>query len=107
LIVDDEETVRAIARIYLEKMGFAVATASDGREALRLLRDSDMDVDAIILDLTMPHMDGIEAFRELRRMGVTAPVILSSGYNQQDATQHLAGRGLAGFLQKPYDFASL
>lgn len=107
LVVDDDETVRAMARIYLEKMGFAVVTAADGVEALRLMQESDTEVDAIVLDLTMPHMDGIEAFKELRRMGVTVPVILSSGYNQQDATQHLAGRGLAGFLQKPYDFASL
>lgn len=52
--------------------------------------------------MTMPHVDGKEAFREIRKIRKDTKVILCSGYNEQDATQHFVGRGLAGFLQKPY-----
>jgi len=50
----------------------------------------------------MPNMDGLEAFSEMRRINASVPVILSSGYNEQDATERFAGKGLAGFLHKPY-----
>jgi two-component system cell cycle sensor histidine kinase/response regulator CckA len=52
-------------------------------------------------------MDGVQAFRELRRIRPDVSVILCSGYNEQDATQHFAGKGLAGFVQKPYNMAAL
>jgi len=50
----------------------------------------------------MPKMDGKGCFRELRRMNPDVKVILSSGYNEQDATSRFVGKGLAGFIQKPY-----
>ncbi len=52
--------------------------------------------------MTMPHMDGEETFRELRRIDPRVRVLLTSGYNEQDATDRFAGKGLAGFIQKPY-----
>ena len=61
----------------------------------------------MILDLTMPHMDGEETFREMRRLSPGVRVLLCSGYNEQDATQHFAGKGLAGFIQKPFNMVSL
>ena len=57
------------------------------------------EIDCVILDLTMPHLDGEETFRELRRIRPDLPVILASGYNQQDVTQRFAGKGLAGFFR--------
>ncbi|MFT6752843.1 MAG: two-component system cell cycle sensor histidine kinase/response regulator CckA, partial [Candidatus Azotimanducaceae bacterium] len=57
--------------------------------------------------LTMPHMDGEEAFRELRRIQPDVKVILCSGYNMQDATQRFTGKGLADFLEKPYQMRKL
>jgi DNA-binding response OmpR family regulator len=60
------------------------------------------EVDLVLLDMTMPRMGGEEAFRELRKLRPRVPVILSSGYNEQDATARFAGKGLAGFIQKPY-----
>ncbi len=107
LLVDDEETVRAIGGKMLTHLGFEVKTASDGREALRVYRESADEITCILLDLTMPHADGEETFRELRRTDPDVCVVLSSGYNEQDVTQRFAGKGLAGFIQKPYQLETL
>ena len=107
LVVDDEETVRTLARRMLERLGFTVLTAVDGRDAVSVFRAHADEIDAVLLDLTMPHMSGEEAFREMRRLRSNVCVILSSGYNEQEATRHFAGTGLAGFIQKPYRLADL
>jgi len=64
-------------------------------------------IDLVLLDMTMPQMGGEEAFGELRRIRSDVRVILSSGYSKQDATNRFAGKGLAGFIQKPYRSAKL
>ncbi|MBN1866931.1 PAS domain S-box protein [Candidatus Sumerlaeota bacterium] len=102
LLVDDEETIRVVGKRMLERSGLKVLTASDGREAIDLYREHAGDVLCVILDLTMPHMDGEETFRELRRINPDVHVILSSGYNEQEIVGRFAGKGLAGFIQKPY-----
>ncbi|MEM7035310.1 MAG: PAS domain-containing protein, partial [Chloroflexota bacterium] len=102
LIVDDEETVRAVGRQILESIGFSVLTANDGREGFEIFKIHQAKIVLVLLDLTMPHMDGEETFRELRRLQSDVPVILSSGYNEQETTNRFAGKGLAGFIQKPY-----
>ena len=107
LIADDEETVRAVGKQMLDRMGFEVLMAADGREAVEIFGDHADEIDCVLLDLTMPHMDGEQAFRELRRLRPDVTVILCSGYNEQDATQRFAGKGLAGFVQKPYNMAKL
>jgi two-component system, cell cycle sensor histidine kinase and response regulator CckA len=107
LLVDDEETVRNAGKSMLESFGFEVLTAENGREALRIFRDQDHQIAAVLLDLTMPQMDGEETFRELRQLQADVKVALMSGYNEQDATQHFIGRGLAAFVQKPFDVDSL
>jgi PAS domain S-box-containing protein len=107
LLADDEETIRTLGRRMLERMGFSVLTATNGREVLDIFGDHADEITCIILDLTMPHMDGEEAYRELRRARKDVRVILSSGYNEQEITQRFAGKGLAGFIQKPYQTADL
>jgi PAS domain S-box-containing protein len=107
LLVDDDESVRAVGRKMLERIGFSVVTASDGAEAIARFRERADDIICAIVDLTMPHVDGAETFRELRRMRPGVRVILSSGYNEQDVTQRFVGKGLAGFIQKPYQLATL
>ena len=107
LLVDDEEHVRKTGRHMLEHMGFTVLTAIDGREAVRVFREHADEIDCVLLDLTMPNMDGTEAFQELRRIREDVPVILASGYNEQDATQRFTGKGLAGFVRKPYGMQDL
>ncbi len=107
LVVDDEPVVREVAQGMLERAGLKVLTAEDGREALVVFGNHADEIDCVILDLTMPHLDGEETFRELRRIRPDVAVILASGYNQQDVTQRFTGKGLAGFLQKPFRLETL
>lgn len=107
LLVDDEETLRALGQSMLEHLGFQTLVASDGREAVELYRQHQHELRLVIMDLTMPHMDGEEAFREIRQIDPNARVVLCSGYTEQDVTSRFAGKGLAGFLQKPYTLQDL
>ena len=106
LIVDDEETVRAIGGEMLRELGYTFLTACDGREALEVFNSRD-DICLVILDLTMPHLDGEQTFRELRRINPGVKIIMSSGYNEQEVSQKFAGKGLTGFVQKPYKLSTL
>ena len=102
LVVDDEETIREIACLMLEDLGFKTLSAEDGVAGLEMYRQHQQDIVGVLLDMTMPRMDGKECFRELRRVNPDVKVMLSSGYNEQDATSRFVGQGLAGFIQKPY-----
>jgi len=102
LVVDDEPSVRNITAAMLRRKGYKVIPASDGREALEIFRERHGEIDCVILDLTMPHVDGEETFREMRRMDGNVKVVMTSGYNKQDVTRKFVGRGLAGFIQKPF-----
>ena len=106
LLVDDEETIRGIGAEMLKALGFTTITAGDGREALEAYK-STPNITFVILDLTMPHMDGEQCFRELRRINPDVKVIMSSGYNEQEVAQRFFGKGLAGFLQKPYKLSTM
>ncbi|RMG86614.1 MAG: response regulator, partial [Candidatus Dadabacteria bacterium] len=81
--------------------------AADGLEAVERLREEPGAFDLVLLDMTMPRMGGEEAFREIRKIRPGLPVILASGYNEQEATNRFAGKGLAGFIRKPYRMAEL
>ncbi len=107
LLVDDEETVRAVSRHMLELLGFEVITSGDGREALEIFAADPERFTLVLLDLTMPELDGEECFRELRRIREDVPVVLSSGYDEQELTSRFVGQGLAGFIQKPYELDTL
>ncbi len=102
LVVDDEETVRSVARLVLQRQGFAVVEAVDGVEAVELFRKHGGAFRLVLLDMTMPRMSGEETFRALRSLDPDVRILLSSGYNEQEAVNHFAGRGLSGFVQKPY-----
>ena len=106
LLVDDEESVRGIGVEMLKELGFTTITANDGREAVEIFKTTP-DIAFVILDLTMPHMDGEQCFRELRIINTDVKVIMSSGYNEQEVTQKFLGKGLAGFIQKPYKLSVL
>ena len=102
LVVDDEPVVREMARELLEVAGFDVIEASDGREAVDQCRSQGDAIDAILLDMTMPGMNGAEALAEIRKMEPHARVILTSGYDGQDTVASLSGAEGVEFLQKPY-----
>ncbi len=107
LLVDDEETIRGLGRKMLERIGFRVLTASDGREALLAYEEHRSEIDLVILDLTMPHMDGAETLAALKQVDPEARVLLASGYANQELEARFAGQGVLGFIQKPYTMAIL
>jgi CheY-like chemotaxis protein len=107
LLVDDEESIRSMGRRILERGGFEVVTAADGSEAVELFGRHRDRVRLVVLDMTMPHIDGEACFRELRRSDPNVKVIMTSGYNEQDVINRFVGKGLAGFVQKPYNASDL
>ncbi len=107
LLVDDEDGVRGLASRMLVRLGFEVIEAANGPEAVEQFERHSDHVTLVLLDLTMPGMDGEETFRALRRIRPAVPVVMSSGFTEQEITARLAGQGLAGFLQKPYSMAAL
>ncbi|WP_425486258.1 PAS domain-containing hybrid sensor histidine kinase/response regulator [Gemmatimonas groenlandica] len=102
LVVDDEDSVRAVASALLRRRGFRTQEASDGVKALELFQEQPDAFDLVLLDLTMPNMNGEETLRALRDLRPAVNVLLMSGYNEQDVTRMFAGRSLSGFLQKPF-----
>ena len=102
LLVDDENIILATLTPALETMGFKVITARDGMEAVDRFRAAHASIDLVLMDLTMPRMNGREAFQAMRLIQKDVRVILTSGYNEQESLQNFIGKGLAGFIQKPF-----
>jgi len=106
LLVDDEETIRSLGSEMLNELGYQVVTAEDGRQGVDIFKARE-DISTVILDLTMPHMDGVQCFKELRQIRPDIKIILSSGFNEQEVMQRFVGKSLEGFIQKPYKLSSL
>ena len=102
LVVDDEPAIRQVARDMLEDAGYRVWTADDGERALELLERGGAEVDLVVLDLTMPRMDGAEALERMRAAGSAHRVVLSSCFGEEAAVERFQHLDLAGFLKKPY-----
>jgi CheY-like chemotaxis protein len=107
LVVDDEESVRSIARRSLERVGYCVLTARNGIEAVEILRQAPDRITAVLLDLTMPLMSGEETLQRLRVIRADVPILISSGYNEVEVIKRFLGQKLAGFVGKPYSAATL
>ncbi len=107
LLADDEDTVRSVTAAMLERIGFRVLTASDGREAVEAYREKRDEIVFVVLDLTMPNMDGAEAFAAIRAMDPDVKVALASGYSGEDITSRYPMEGLAAVIQKPYTLRAL
>lgn len=107
LVVDDEETVRSVAMRSLKHLGFSVLQATDGREAVAIFREYQGEIRLVLLDMMMPGLGGTETFHQLRQVDPNVRVILMSGYNEQEATNAFTGKGLAGFIQKPFRHGEL
>ncbi len=107
LIVDDERAVLAVGERVLEKLGYVPLAARSGEEAVRLYREHEYQIACILLDLTMPEMNGEQTFDALREISPDVPVILTSGFSEADITGRFAGKNIAGVLQKPYRIAEL
>jgi PAS domain S-box-containing protein len=107
LVVDDEESVRKLTRRALEHTGLSVLCASDGEEAVQIFRENADIIACVVLDLTMPRKDGMQTFAELRDIRPDVPVLLASGFDENELSQRFTGQGLAGFLQKPFNLRKL
>ncbi|MDP9113642.1 MAG: response regulator, partial [Acidobacteriota bacterium] len=102
LVIDDEVAVRQTAKSILESYGYRVVVAANGREGLELFQPLGEEFDAVLLDMTMPVMSGEETLVRLKSVRANIPIVLSSGYNEAEATRKFTDKGLAGFVQKPY-----
>lgn len=107
LIIDDEEVVREVTKKMVELLGGKAITAKDGIEGIEIFKNNSDKIDSVLLDLTMPILSGEEVFRELKKIKGDLTVILMSGYNDQDVSQRLVGKGFAGFIQKPFTVQKL
>lgn len=107
LVVDDEAAVGRTVSRMLELMGFATIEATDGADAIEKFRAQREEITMVMLDLTMPRMDGEQTYAELRRIEPGVRVVLMSGFNQQEATARFAGKSIASFVQKPFSLETL
>ncbi len=102
LFVDDEESLRLLGSDMLANIGYKVITAVDGADAVEIFKKRYKEIDLVILDLTMPNMDGSQAFSEIRNIKKDIKVIIASGYSLNDVTARFSGKKLVGIIQKPY-----
>ncbi|GHH55741.1 response regulator [Lentzea cavernae] len=107
LVVEDEDPVRRYTVSLLEELGFTVLQATDGVEAIALVRERSADIIAMLLDHSMPGLSGEEVLAELEREGLTVPVVLTSGYDRASLERRFAGHDIAGYLQKPFRIETL
>ncbi len=107
LVVDDESSLRALARIGLQQCGFDVITVESGEEALDIMRKGQARVDALVLDLTLPGMTGESVLQEVRRRFAGIPVLIASGYASVESQSTWAAAGAAGFVAKPFHIQQL
>jgi len=102
LVIDDEPAVRIFAQRVLERVGFTVLTAANGREGLEEFARRRQEIVAVLVDLTMPQLDGTDVWRELHSVAPDTPVLIMSGYSEHEVSARLAGTPVGGFIQKPF-----
>jgi two-component system, chemotaxis family, CheB/CheR fusion protein len=102
LVIDDEHTIRQIAERVLTRQGVKVLTADNGRSGVQKFREHSREISAVVLDLQMPVMGGEEALALLHEINPNVPVVLSSGFDESEASRRFSVQKPAGFLQKPY-----
>lgn len=107
LLVDDEAGVRETASKLMTRLGFQVLCAADGDQAIALFRSQPSRIALVLLDLTMPHLDGVQTLAELRRIRPDIPVIVSSGHSESDVRQRFQGVPVDGYIPKPYTLENL
>jgi CheY-like chemotaxis protein len=107
LLVDDEEIILQVAAQLLEKLGYTVFVAHNGREALDLYSQKAREIDLVVLDLIMPVMGGGETFQSLIKMNPRVKVLLASGYSINGLAEEILDQGCRGFIQKPFDLKEI
>ena len=107
LVVEDEPDALALDTLLLKQLGYTVRSAADGVEAIAAFEAHQAEIDCVLLDLSMPRMDGLQALQEIRRLKPSIPVLLVSGYAEDDLESRLKDLNIQAFLEKPYDAHTL
>lgn len=107
LIVDDEPGVREVAQAMFKRYGLKVMLADGGNHGVEMFRKHHDEIDAVLLDMTMPDLDGAAVYQEMRKIQPSVKVVLTSGYNEQEPINRIAGKGIAGFVAKPFKMREL
>jgi len=108
LLVDDEDMVMEIGCQFLDRLGYRVETASSGQEAIDLLNQSSRNIDCMLLDLTMPGMDGLETMQQVKKIRPDLKIIIVSGYTRQQIEDRFANLTPPdGFIHKPFEMKAL
>ena len=107
LIVDDEEMIRTLSVAMLEAFGYDTLVATDGEKALEIFRNEGSRISLVLLDQSMPTMDGLAVFKQMRAIRPEVKVLLASGYSEQEVAARYQGLGLNGFIQKPFNVKHL
>lgn len=107
LIVDDEEIYLTIVTAMVKKLGLPTISARDGLEAVQIFAQYRQMIGCVLMDLQMPHMDGVDACRRIREMDGNIPVIFASGYLESDKRELLKPLNPTGYLKKPVGFHEL
>ncbi|MHC4982635.1 MAG: hybrid sensor histidine kinase/response regulator [Planctomycetota bacterium] len=102
LVVDDEEAVRDVAKTILERSGFTILTAAHGEDGVELFRNHAGEIAAVLLDMTMPQLNGRGALKQMLEIRKDVKVVVTSGYSRQHAERHFRGYEIAGFIHKPF-----
>lgn len=102
MVVDDEENICTLTQMVLVESGYKVVMATSGSEAISAYRHYRQQISLILLDYSMPGMDGAETFMALKNINANVKVLLTSGYHESDKIKNLLAQGLLGFLPKPY-----
>ncbi len=107
LVVDDEEGLLYMAKEVLETYGYHVLTSADGTEAVKIFSENPGSIEAVVMDLIMPHVRGDQAAREIRKLRNDVNIIFLSGYHEFALDEFSGGPGRTAFLEKPYKVAGL
>ena len=107
LVVDDDPAVRLITVRALTLFGFATLHAADGMEGLEVFRANRAQIGCVLVDLTMPRLDGPATVKEMQQIDPNTRVILMTGYAEDDARERFEGLQVAAYLEKPFDLPRL
>jgi len=102
LLVDDEQRILTVGQEICKTLGYNVITVNSGKEALKIYKDKKNIINLVILDMIMPKMNGLETFRELKKINPDIKVLLSTGYSIDAKAQEMLKNGCKGYILKPY-----
>jgi CheY-like chemotaxis protein len=107
LIVDDEEDVRTVCSLILNEIGFNALVAQDGKAGFHLFKHYQDEIALVFLDLTMPQLDGGQLAEKIRLLNPDVPILVSSGYAEEETMKHFTQSSIHAFIQKPFQVETL